>query len=206
MGQVNGRRETCVSERNFRPAHASGSEQPAAKNGGIPGLQRADRPTERVSAWAVLAEGEELSTNPLRAYFNDLRTTENAVEVDWRIWTPVLGCPSTATAGGPARGLQKRASIRASSRAATPISWCAVTPPPKIRPAFLDHRRCRPGCPPSTSGAWLMLEPTVKPAPRGRPPEHSGYPARSVNSLWDLEARSKSLRASGDRLTLLIGR
>jgi hypothetical protein len=26
---------------------------------------------------------------------------------------------------------------------------------------FLVHRRCLPGCPPSTSAAWLMLEPTM---------------------------------------------
>jgi hypothetical protein len=32
-----------------------------------------------------LAEGEELSSNPLRAFFNDLRTTQIAVDVDWRI-------------------------------------------------------------------------------------------------------------------------
>jgi hypothetical protein len=33
----------------------------------------------------MLAEGEELSSNPLRAFFNDLRTTQNAVDVAWRI-------------------------------------------------------------------------------------------------------------------------
>jgi hypothetical protein len=35
----------------------------------------------------MLAEGEELSSNPLRAFFNDLRTTQFAVDVAWRIRT-----------------------------------------------------------------------------------------------------------------------
>ena len=56
MGEVNGRRERWLSESNFRPAHASGGEQPAAKNGRIPGLFRADQQTERLSTWAMLAE------------------------------------------------------------------------------------------------------------------------------------------------------
>ena len=63
-------------------------EQPAVKNGGIPGLLRADRSAERVSPEGVLAEGEALSSNPLRAYFNDLRTTQIAVDVAWRIMRP----------------------------------------------------------------------------------------------------------------------
>jgi hypothetical protein len=32
-----------------------------------------------------LAEGEELSSNPLRRLFNELQTTLNAVDVAWRI-------------------------------------------------------------------------------------------------------------------------
>jgi hypothetical protein len=38
-----------------------------------------------MSRMARLAEGEELSSNPLRAYFNDLQTTQIAVDVAWRI-------------------------------------------------------------------------------------------------------------------------
>ena len=34
----------------------------------------------------VLAEGEELSSNPLSCYFNELRTTQVAVDVDRRIF------------------------------------------------------------------------------------------------------------------------
>jgi hypothetical protein len=33
----------------------------------------------------MLAEGEELSSNPLRAFFNGLRTTQIGVDVAWRI-------------------------------------------------------------------------------------------------------------------------
>jgi hypothetical protein len=72
LGQVNSRGESWLSERDFRPAPASGGEQLAAENGGIPGLQRADGRAERLSAWAVLAEGEELSSNPLLFFFNSL--------------------------------------------------------------------------------------------------------------------------------------
>ena len=38
-----------------------------------------------MSRLARLAEGEELSSNPLRRDFNDLRTTQLAVDVAWRI-------------------------------------------------------------------------------------------------------------------------
>jgi hypothetical protein len=55
------------------------------ENGGIPGLQPPDRRAERVLPKGVLAEGEELSSNPLSRYFNELRTTQTAVDVDWRI-------------------------------------------------------------------------------------------------------------------------
>jgi hypothetical protein len=65
MGQVNSRREGRASERDFElPVPAQGA-QPSAKNGAVPGLQHADRPAERVSPSGVLAEGEELSSNPL---------------------------------------------------------------------------------------------------------------------------------------------
>jgi hypothetical protein len=38
-----------------------------------------------MSRLGVLAEGEELSSNPLRRVFKDLRTTPILVDVDWRI-------------------------------------------------------------------------------------------------------------------------
>ena len=46
------------------------------------GFQRRPRQSQRLSPKGVLAEGEELSSNPLRAFFNDLRTTQFAVDVD----------------------------------------------------------------------------------------------------------------------------
>jgi len=47
-----------------------------------------------------LAEGEELSSNPLRRDFNDLRTTQVAVDVAWRILGLFWRAPTAATAGG----------------------------------------------------------------------------------------------------------
>ena len=85
MGQVNSRGESWLSERHPRPAPASGGAQPTAENSGIPGPFRADHRAERRSLKGVLAEGEELSSNPLRRVFNDLQTTQNAVDVVWRI-------------------------------------------------------------------------------------------------------------------------
>ena len=56
MGQVNSHRESWLLERHSRPAPASGGEQPAAENSGIPGLFRTDHRTERLSPKGVLAE------------------------------------------------------------------------------------------------------------------------------------------------------
>jgi hypothetical protein len=63
MGEVNSHGERRASERDFElPAPAQGA-QPSAKNGRIPGLQRAGDRAERVSPKGVLAEraGFELS-------------------------------------------------------------------------------------------------------------------------------------------------
>jgi hypothetical protein len=84
IGQVNSHRESWASERLFRPAPASGGEHASAKNGRIPGPFRPGHRAERLSAYCILAEGEELSSNPLRAFSNDLRTTQNLVDVAWR--------------------------------------------------------------------------------------------------------------------------
>jgi hypothetical protein len=40
---------------------------------------------KRMSRMGRLAEGEDLSSNPLRSVFNDLQTTQIAVDVDERI-------------------------------------------------------------------------------------------------------------------------
>jgi hypothetical protein len=65
------------------------------ENGGITGLQRPDWRTQTEFADVVLAEGEELSSNPLRRVFNGLRTTQITVDVDERIvgqcWTWKFG-------------------------------------------------------------------------------------------------------------------
>jgi len=49
-----------------------------------------------------LAEGEELSSSPLRAFFNDLRTTYISVDVDWRILDLLADIRSPDRAGGRA--------------------------------------------------------------------------------------------------------
>ena len=54
-----------------------------------------------MSRMARLAEGEVLSSNPLRRIFNGLRTTQSTVDVDQRILEPAVAVPSAATAGGP---------------------------------------------------------------------------------------------------------
>ena len=59
MAEVNSRRESRASERDFEPPAAARGEQPSAKNGGIPGLQRADRRTESGFADVVLADVED---------------------------------------------------------------------------------------------------------------------------------------------------
>jgi len=67
MGQVNSHRERRLSERHPRPARPSGGAQLAAENGRVPGLSKRDHEAQRVSPVGVLAEEEELSSNPLRA-------------------------------------------------------------------------------------------------------------------------------------------
>jgi hypothetical protein len=51
----------------------------------MPGLQRRPRQAESGFAQVLLADGEELSSNPLCRFFNDLRITQTAVDVAWRI-------------------------------------------------------------------------------------------------------------------------
>jgi hypothetical protein len=85
MGPVNSQGESRASETDFEPPATAQGAHPSAKNGGIPGLQRADRRAERVSPEGVLAEGEILSSNPLCRVFNGLCTTQIAVDVAWRI-------------------------------------------------------------------------------------------------------------------------
>jgi hypothetical protein len=59
MGEVNSRRERCPSERAFgRAVHWQG-QHPLDENGAIPGLFRTDHRAERLSAQAVLADGED---------------------------------------------------------------------------------------------------------------------------------------------------
>jgi hypothetical protein len=82
MSGVNSRRDSRPSEKRFHPRRHIEVNSPPARNGGIPGLQREDPRTERLFAYDVLAEGEELSSNPLRPVFNDLHTTQFAVDVD----------------------------------------------------------------------------------------------------------------------------
>jgi hypothetical protein len=57
------------------------------------------RAPKRMSRLGGLAEGEELSSNPLRAFFNGLRTTQMAVDVDWRIMNLLWRVLTAAMAG-----------------------------------------------------------------------------------------------------------
>src|SRR5512132_4327858 len=58
MGQVNSRRESRALESDSEPPAPVQGAQPSTKNGRIPGLFRADQRTERLFAWAMLAERE----------------------------------------------------------------------------------------------------------------------------------------------------
>jgi hypothetical protein len=72
MARVNSWRESRPLESVFVADGRCCGQQPPAKKGGIPGLQRADRQSESGFARGVLAEREVLSTKPLRAFFNGL--------------------------------------------------------------------------------------------------------------------------------------
>jgi hypothetical protein len=100
MGEVNGCRENLASERDFEPTALAQGAQPSAKNGRIPGPFGAAQRTERLSAYYVLAEGEELSPNPLRRLFNGLQITQRTVDVAWRILNPLRPSPPAATTAG----------------------------------------------------------------------------------------------------------
>jgi hypothetical protein len=81
MSQVNSRGESQAQERDFEVLRPAQGAQPSAKNGRVPRLLRADQQPERLSAQAMLAEGEELSSNPLLFVFKELQTTRIAVDV-----------------------------------------------------------------------------------------------------------------------------
>jgi hypothetical protein len=86
-----------------------------------PHCQNAQR-AERVSPAGVLAEGEELSSNPLCPDFNGLRTTRIAVPGESSAWC--RGRQQRQTGGaGPAR----QSSIRTSKQGDNTTWWCAVT-------------------------------------------------------------------------------
>jgi len=59
-----------------------------------------------------LAEGEELSSNPLCRGFKGLQSTRSAVDVDWRILAPLWRFPLAVTAGGPACGSPDESPMR----------------------------------------------------------------------------------------------
>ena len=59
-----------------------------------------------MSRLGVLAEGEELSSNPLFLIFQRLKNTLLLVDIAWRIVAPLWRSLSAPAAGGPVRGLQ----------------------------------------------------------------------------------------------------
>ena len=80
MGQVNSRRESRPLESDFEPPAPVQGARPSTKNGRIPGLFRFDQQTERLSAWAMMAEGEELWSNPLCEGFQRLSITFHLID------------------------------------------------------------------------------------------------------------------------------
>jgi hypothetical protein len=75
MAEVNSRRESQASEGDSQLLAAAQGAQPSAENSRIPGLFRADQRAERLFASAMLAEGEELWSNPLCVRFQRLSIT-----------------------------------------------------------------------------------------------------------------------------------
>jgi hypothetical protein len=82
MARVNSHRESQPLETLSGSAPTERGEQPPAENGGIPGLERPDHRAESGFVRGVLAEGQELSSNPLRFLFKGLRSTLFVVDVD----------------------------------------------------------------------------------------------------------------------------
>ena len=155
MGQVNRRRESGPSERDFEPPALAQGAQPAAKNGRIPGLQRPDRRAERVSPKGILAEGEELWSNILFVKFQWVRIPHHPMNL-WR---------TADSPRYPVRGLQD--GLRSGSRAATPTSWCAAIPP------CVGRRRSAAGRVASRHGPAAGPRPADPSGPpRGPPTRH----------------------------------
>ena len=65
IAEVNSRRESPALERDFELPTSAQGERQTAKNGGIPGPQRADRRAERASPKGVLADGEDSNSRYL---------------------------------------------------------------------------------------------------------------------------------------------
>jgi hypothetical protein len=112
MGQVNGRRESRASESDSEPPAQVQGAQASAKNGRIPGLFRADQQTERLSAWAMLAEGERrdqkhspLSSTPERGMLQGSRFECRSGQPGRTLWC--LGAP-TRTCCGVTQGVKLR--------------------------------------------------------------------------------------------------
>jgi hypothetical protein len=72
MAQVNSQGESCLSERDFELPVPGQGAQPSSKIGRIPVVFRAEDRAERELPNGMLAEGEELSSNPLSLFFNGL--------------------------------------------------------------------------------------------------------------------------------------
>jgi hypothetical protein len=80
MAAVNSHGERRSTERDFEPTARAQGAQPSAKNGRIPGLFRAAQEMERLFARAVLAEGQELSSNLLCLRFHWFSITYNLMD------------------------------------------------------------------------------------------------------------------------------
>ena len=77
LGEVNSRRESRPPERHSEHMAPAQGARPSTKNGRVPGLFRFDQQTERLSAWAMMAEEEELSSNILFLIFQRLIITHH---------------------------------------------------------------------------------------------------------------------------------
>jgi hypothetical protein len=138
-------------------ATASGSEisPRMPKFCAVPAIGRASK---RMSRLGVLADRQEPGSNILFLVFQRVRMY----------------------LGGVGARPAKRSSIRTSSRAATPTSWCAATPPPEITTRVLAPSK--PG-----AGYWPVCSRATSArtwsAALGKGPARPGKPGSGVSSL-----------------------
>ena len=180
MGEVNSHRERRSSERDFEStARAQGAQSPA-RNGRIPRLFRADLQTERLSAWAMLAEGVGFEPTrgsaPTRSPGVRLRPLGHPSERARPYKGPIL--EATVTAAYGALGLQMKPGSRSRGRTLLGAAgaqehrptWRATGTRGRMGIPPVAQTGDAPGFPPASRWNSSTRSPRRTPARRCRPP------------------------------------